>query len=57
MQSAPFLRIGTRGSMLALAQARLTQRLLAEAHHVERDAIEIRVITTSGDRLTDRHWW
>jgi hydroxymethylbilane synthase len=54
MQSAPFLRIGTRGSMLALAQAQLTQRLLAEAHGVSADRIEIRVITTSGDRLTDR---
>jgi hydroxymethylbilane synthase len=32
MQSAPFLRIGTRGSPLALAQAHLVQRLLAEAH-------------------------
>lgn len=54
MQSAPLLRIGTRGSMLALAQAQLVQRLLAEAHGVEREAIEIKVITTSGDRLTDR---
>ncbi|WP_423065909.1 hydroxymethylbilane synthase [Devosia sp. CN2-171] len=54
MQSAPLLRIGTRGSMLALAQAQLVQRLLAEAHGVGREAIEIKVITTSGDRLTDR---
>ncbi|MBN9308040.1 hydroxymethylbilane synthase [Devosia sp.] len=54
MQSAPLLRIGTRGSMLALAQAQLVQRLLSEAHGVPREAIEIRVITTSGDRLTDR---
>ena len=54
MQSAPFLRIGTRGSMLALAQAQLTQRLLATAHGVAPERIEIRVITTSGDKLTDR---
>ncbi len=54
MQSAPFLRIGTRGSMLALAQAHLTRRLLAAAHHVDESRIEIRVISTSGDRLTDR---
>jgi hydroxymethylbilane synthase len=54
MQSAPFLRIGTRGSMLALAQAQLTQRLLAAAHGVAPERIEIRVITTSGDKLTDR---
>lgn len=54
MQSAPLLRIGTRGSPLALAQAQLTQRLLAETHGVAPEAIEIRVITTTGDRLTDR---
>jgi hydroxymethylbilane synthase len=54
MQSAPFLRIGTRGSNLALAQATLTQRLLAAAHGVAPERIEIRVITTSGDKLTDR---
>lgn len=39
--------------MLALVQARLVQRLLAEAHGVPLEAIEIRTITTSGDRLTD----
>ena len=54
MQSTPFLRIGTRGSMLALAQAHLTRRLLAEAHQVAEDRIDIRVISTSGDRITDR---
>lgn len=54
MQSTPFLRIGTRGSMLALAQAHLTRRRLAMAHQVGEDEIEIRVISTSGDRITDR---
>ncbi|MGV3491335.1 MAG: hydroxymethylbilane synthase [Devosia sp.] len=54
MQSAPLVRIGTRGSMLALAQAHLVQRLLATAHGVAPDAIEIKVFTTSGDRITDR---
>lgn len=53
MQSPPLLRIGTRGSPLALVQARLVQRLLAEAHGVAPEAIEIRTITTSGDRLTE----
>ena len=53
MQSAPFLTIGTRGSMLAMYQARLVQGLLAAAHGVERERIAIRVISTSGDRLTD----
>ena len=54
MQSAPLLRIGTRGSLLAMAQATLVQRLLVEAHGVDLSAIEIRVFTTSGDRITDR---
>ncbi len=54
MQSAPFLRIGTRGSMLALMQAHLTRSLLATAHGVAEDRIEVRVISTSGDRITDR---
>jgi hydroxymethylbilane synthase len=53
LQSSPFLRIGSRGSPLALVQARLVQRLLSEAHGVPLDAIEIRTITTSGDKLTD----
>ena len=53
LQSPPFLRIGSRGSPLALVQARLVQRLLAEAHHVPPDAIEIRTIATTGDKLTD----
>ncbi|OJX46422.1 hydroxymethylbilane synthase [Devosia sp. 66-22] len=53
MQSSAFLRIGSRGSNLALVQARLVQRLLSEAHGLPLDAIEIRTITTSGDRLTD----
>jgi hydroxymethylbilane synthase len=54
LQSAPFLRIGTRGSPLALAQANLVARLLSERHGVPVDDIAIRVITTTGDRLTDR---
>ena len=40
--------------MLALAQANLVARLLAERHGVPVDDIEIRVIATTGDRLTDR---
>jgi hydroxymethylbilane synthase len=47
------LRIGSRGSMLALVQARLVRKLLAEAHGVPEAEIEIRTITTSGDKLTD----
>lgn len=51
MQSpAPFARIGTRGSPLALAQARLLRRLLGTAHGVAEDDIAIEVISTGGDR-------
>ena len=48
--STPFARIGTRGSPLALAQARLVRRLLSEAHGVNEDDIAIDVISTGGDR-------
>ena len=52
MQSqAPIVRLGTRGSALALVQANLVARLLRETHGWAEDAVEIRVITTSGDRL------
>ncbi|MEC9343976.1 MAG: hydroxymethylbilane synthase [Pseudomonadota bacterium] len=48
------IRIGTRGSELALAQAGELQRRLAEANPgLERD-VEIVVISTRGDRVTDR---
>lgn len=48
--SAPFARIGTRGSPLALAQARLVRKLLSEAHGIPEDDIAIEVISTGGDR-------
>lgn len=50
----PVLRLGTRGSPLALAQARTVRARLAAAHGLEPAAIEIRVIRTSGDRIQDR---
>jgi len=40
--------------MLALAQANLVRRLLAMEHGVAETEIAIQVISTSGDRLTDR---
>lgn len=52
--ATPLLRIGTRGSPLALAQAHEVQARLAAAHGLEAGAIEIRVIRTSGDRIQDR---
>ncbi|MEP3431299.1 MAG: hydroxymethylbilane synthase [Roseibium sp.] len=53
MQSNP-LRIGTRGSELALAQARETRARLMAAHSLPEDAFEIVVIKTSGDKIQDR---
>jgi hydroxymethylbilane synthase len=47
------LRIGTRGSPLALAQAREVQRLLVAAHGLDEE-IEIVAIKTTGDRIQDR---
>lgn len=43
------LKIGTRGSPLALAQAYETRRRLAEAFDLPQEAFEIVVIKTSGD--------
>ncbi len=48
------LRLGTRASPLALAQAELAARALRTAHGWDDDAIEIVPITTTGDRIQDR---
>ena len=48
------VRIGTRGSPLALAQARLVRAALAAAHGWSEERIEIVTIRTSGDRIQDR---
>ena len=47
-------RIGTRGSALALAQARETRGRLMAAHGLPEAAFEIVPISTSGDRIQDR---
>ncbi|HWN53031.1 MAG TPA: hydroxymethylbilane synthase [Xanthobacteraceae bacterium] len=52
--SAPFLRIGTRGSPLALWQAREVRAHLAAAHGIQPEAIAIEVIRTTGDIIQDR---
>jgi hydroxymethylbilane synthase len=51
---AAYLRIGTRGSPLALVQARAVRDRLAAAHGIDPAAIEIRIIKTSGDQIQDR---
>ncbi len=56
MATTPLLRLGTRGSPLALVQANLVRDTLAAAHVdlTAPDAIEIRVIRTTGDKVQDR---
>jgi hydroxymethylbilane synthase len=53
MQTKPF-RIGTRGSRLALAQAHETRDRLMAAHGLPAEMFEIVVLSTAGDRITDR---
>ena len=47
-------RIGTRGSPLALAQAHQVRTLLAAAHGLSPEHVDIVVIRTSGDMIQDR---
>jgi hydroxymethylbilane synthase len=48
------LLIGTRGSPLALWQAEHVKALLTTAHGLPPGAVELKVITTSGDRISDK---
>ncbi|MBZ9863514.1 hydroxymethylbilane synthase [Mesorhizobium sp. CA12] len=48
------LKIGTRGSPLALAQAHETRARLMQAHGLPEEAFEVVPISTSGDRIQDR---
>ncbi|MCB1362458.1 MAG: hydroxymethylbilane synthase, partial [Rhodobacteraceae bacterium] len=48
------LKIGTRGSPLALAQAHETRARLMTAFDLPEDAFEIVIVTTTGDRVLDR---
>ena len=50
----PRIKIGTRGSPLALAQARETRERLIAAHGLDPADIEILPIATTGDRIKDR---
>jgi hydroxymethylbilane synthase len=52
-QSA-ILKLGTRGSPLALTQAGMVREALASAHDLSPDRIELVIIRTSGDRIQDR---
>ncbi|NNM78201.1 hydroxymethylbilane synthase [Sphingomonas sp. ID1715] len=48
------LRLGTRGSPLALTQANLVKQALLTAHGWGDETIEIVTVKTSGDRIQDR---
>jgi hydroxymethylbilane synthase len=48
------LRLGTRGSPLALAQASMVRLAIASAHGFGPERIELKVIRTTGDRIQDR---
>jgi len=49
------IRIGTRGSPLALAQANEVRRRLVAAHKgLTEDTVELEIISTKGDRVLDR---
>src|SRR5947209_3240243 len=52
--SFPRLRIGTRGSPLALAQTHQVRAKLAQAHRVSEEAISVCMIRTTGDAIQDR---
>jgi hydroxymethylbilane synthase len=48
------IRIGTRGSRLAMLQAEAVRDALAGAHDLSAEDIEVVAIKTSGDRIRDR---
>ena len=54
MTGTPKIRIGTRGSPLALAQAHETRERLMAAHGLDSDAFAIVTFTTTGDAIRDR---
>jgi len=54
-QSSTKIRIGTRGSKLALAQVEEIKNLLIEKTSLTKNQIEIITITTSGDKIQDRN--
>jgi hydroxymethylbilane synthase len=54
MNTTSILRIGTRGSPLALAQAHETRDRLVSAHAELQGRIELEIIKTTGDAVLDR---
>src|SRR6478609_3536012 len=54
MADAPMIRLGTRRSPLAMAQARETRARLCAAHGWDESAIELVPVEASGDKMQDR---
>jgi hydroxymethylbilane synthase len=54
MTDRPKLRIGTRGSPLARAQADIVRARIAATHRLDPATLEIVAISTSGDAVRDR---
>ncbi|MEO1169399.1 MAG: hydroxymethylbilane synthase [Pseudomonadota bacterium] len=48
------LRLGTRGSPLAMAQANMVKSALIDAHELSETDIEIVIVKTTGDKVQDR---
>lgn len=53
-QAAPRIRLGTRNSPLAMAQAFETRARLCAAHGWDEDAVELVPVLASGDKVLDR---
>lgn len=53
-QSRPLLRLGTRRSPLAMAQAHEARARLCAAHGWDESAVELVAVVSSGDRIQDR---
>lgn len=54
MPIMPILKLGTRSSPLAMAQAKETRRRLCEAHDWPENAVELVPVVASGDKVLDR---
>lgn len=54
MPATPILRLGTRRSPLALAQAHEARARLCAAHGWDELAVELVPVVASGDRIQDR---
>lgn len=54
LRTSPVLRLGTRNSPLAMAQAHETRARLCAAHGWDESAVELVPVVASGDKILDR---